>query len=217
MCIVLLLGALLFSKDANVLVLRPIERMVLKVQAMAANPLTKFSIRPHDDELESEGEQLETRMLENSIARICSLLSVGFGEAGTEVIAENMKRGGEINPMIPGRKVVAIFGFCDIRQFTDSTEVLQEEVMEYVNTIGKIVHMEAHLHGGSANKNIGDAFLLVWKFPSEYNNTRRRVSERRTVEGRREALCFGANRRRCFSELLSRHGWFTTKRETFLV
>ena len=32
-CIVLLLGALLFSKDANVLVLRPIERMVLKVQA----------------------------------------------------------------------------------------------------------------------------------------------------------------------------------------
>ena len=25
--------------------------------------------------------------------------------------------------------------------------------------------MEAHLHGGSANKNIGDAFLLVWKFP----------------------------------------------------
>jgi len=164
-CIVLLLGALLFSKDANELVLRPIERMVLKVQAMAANPLTKFSIRPHDDELESEGEQLETRMLENSIARICSLLSVGFGEAGTEVIAENMKRGGEINPMIPGRKVVAIFGFCDIRQFTDSTEVLQEEVMEYVNTIGKIVHMEAHLHGGSANKNIGDAFLLVWKFP----------------------------------------------------
>ncbi|CAL6379482.1 unnamed protein product [Bathycoccus prasinos] len=164
-CIVLLLGALLFSKDANVLVLRPIERMVLKVQAMAANPLTKFSIRPHDDELESEGEQLETRMLENSIARICSLLSVGFGEAGTEVIAENMKRGGEINPMIPGRKVLAIFGFCDIRQFTDSTEVLQEEVMEYVNTIGKIVHMEAHLHGGSANKNIGDAFLLVWKFP----------------------------------------------------
>ena len=23
------------------------------------------------------------------------------------------------------------------------------------------------LHGGSANKNIGDAFLLVWKFPKE--------------------------------------------------
>ena len=92
---------------------------------------------------------------------------MGFGEAGSAVIAENMKRGGEINPMIPGKKVVAIFGFCDIRQFTDTTEVLQEGIMEFVNTIGKIVHMETHLHGGSANKNIGDAFLLVWKFPKD--------------------------------------------------
>ena len=37
--------------------------------------------------------------------------------------------------------------------------------MEFVNSIAKIVHMEVSLHGGAANKNIGDAFLLVWKFP----------------------------------------------------
>ena len=41
----------------------------------------------------------------------------------------------------------------------------QEDVMEFVNSIAKIVHMEVSLHGGAANKNIGDAFLLVWKFP----------------------------------------------------
>jgi class 3 adenylate cyclase len=45
--------------------------------------------------------------------------------------------------------------------------VLQEEVMEFVNSIAKIVHTEVARHGGSANKNIGDAFLLVWKFPPE--------------------------------------------------
>ncbi len=67
--------------------------------------------------------------------------------------------------MIPGRKVRAIFGFCDIRSFTDATEVLQEEVMEFVNSIASIVHTEVALHGGAANKNIGDAFLLVWKLP----------------------------------------------------
>ena len=27
--------------------------------------------------------------------------------------------------MVAGRRVIAIFGFCDIRQFTDTTEVLQ--------------------------------------------------------------------------------------------
>lgn len=59
---------------------------------------------------------------------------------------------------------VAIFGFCDIRNFTDLTEVLQEGVMSFVNTIAQIVHSEVHLHDGAANKNIGDAFLLVWKF-----------------------------------------------------
>lgn len=37
--------------------------------------------------------------------------------------------------------------------------------MEFVNSIASIVHMEVALHNGSANKNIGDAFLLVWKFP----------------------------------------------------
>ncbi len=39
--------------------------------------------------------------------------------------------------------------------------------MEFVNSIAKIVHTEVARHGGSANKNIGDAFLLVWKFPPE--------------------------------------------------
>ena len=98
--------------------------------------------------------------------QVCSLLAVGFGDAGAQIIAENMKKAGALNPMVPGRKMVAIFGFCDIRQFTDTTEVLQEEIMEFVNAIAHIVHSEVAYHGGAANKNIGDAFLLVWKLPT---------------------------------------------------
>ena len=82
-----------------------------------------------------------------------------------QVIGNNMRSGGELKPIVPGQKVNAIFGFCDIRQFTDTTEVLQQEVMEFVNTIARIVDMEVSLHGGAPNKNIGDAFLLVWKLP----------------------------------------------------
>lgn len=65
--------------------------------------------------------------------------------------------------MIPGQRTYAIFGFCDIRWFTDSTECLMEEVMIFVNTIASIVHCNADKYGGAPNKNIGDAFLLVWK------------------------------------------------------
>jgi len=42
--------------------------------------------------------------------------------------------------MIPGTKIVGIFGFCDIWNFTDATEILQEKVMVFVNTIAEIVH-----------------------------------------------------------------------------
>lgn len=66
---------------------------------------------------------------------------------------------------MPGKKISAIFGFCDIRNFTNVTEVLEEEVMIFVNEIANIVHSSVHQHHGSPNKNIGDAFLLVWKLP----------------------------------------------------
>lgn len=37
--------------------------------------------------------------------------------------------------------------------------------MVFVNTIAKYVHKYVDRYGGAANKNIGDAFLLVWKIP----------------------------------------------------
>lgn len=67
--------------------------------------------------------------------------------------------------MMPGKKVMAIFGFCDIRQFTDTTEALQEKVMLFVNEIARIVHGVVNEFLGVPNKNIGDAFLMVWKIP----------------------------------------------------
>lgn len=35
--------------------------------------------------------------------------------------------------------------------------------MLFVNNIGEVVHTMVDRYGGAANKNIGDAFLLVWK------------------------------------------------------
>ena len=78
-------------------------------------------------------------------------MALGFGEAGSEIIAENMSKGGEVDPMLPGKKMMAIFGFCDIRNFTDATgifrrlndlilEVLQTGVMVFVNEIAEITH-----------------------------------------------------------------------------
>ena len=66
--------------------------------------------------------------------------------------------------MIPGIKTYAIFGFCIIDHFVETTEALETEIMAYVNQIAEIVHSCVDKYGGAPNKNIGEAFLCVWKF-----------------------------------------------------
>jgi len=39
--------------------------------------------------------------------------------------------------------------------------------MLFVNEIGEIIHGIVDRYSGAANKNIGDAFLLVWKFDND--------------------------------------------------
>ena len=114
----------------------------------------------------SEGITSEIQIIEKSIAKFGALLHVGFGEAGVSIIARNMLRG-YFDPVQPGKKVVAIFGFCDIRNFTDCSEVLKEAVMIFTNQIARIVHNSVHASGGDVNKNIGDAFLAVWKLSDD--------------------------------------------------
>ena len=104
----------------------------------------------------------ETQLLEQTIVKIGQMLQIGFGAAGAAIIGKNMKSGA-LNPMVPGKMITSIYGFCDIRNFTDTTECLQEEVMVYVNKIGFIVHGCTNDYYGMANKNVGDAFLLSWK------------------------------------------------------
>lgn len=39
--------------------------------------------------------------------------------------------------------------------------------MVFVNNIGQVVHTIVDRFAGAANKNIGDAFLLVWKIKED--------------------------------------------------
>ena len=116
-----------------------------KVKYIASNPLAaadeNFEFQQLDllDLVHKEDgnkiidKTLETELLEQAIMKISHLLVLGFGEAGSSIIASSMTNGGELNPMQAGRKVHAVFGFCDIRNFTDSTEILQTKVMTFVN------------------------------------------------------------------------------------
>jgi class 3 adenylate cyclase len=108
--------------------------------------------------------QSETEILEKAIVKIGHLLALGFGEAGGTIIKQNVTGTGDLEPLMPGTKTHAIFGFCIIDKFVETTEALQNDIFSYVNKIAEITHSMVDRYGGSTNKNIGEAFLMVWKF-----------------------------------------------------
>jgi len=156
-CVVLAIVAMTWALSGTLQrdVVQPVERMVYTVSQLSVNPLRPLK--------KSEGPQLlETNIVENALIKFGSLLQVGFGEAGAKIITANLSDG-NIDTNIPGTVVTAFFGFCDIRNFTDFTEVLQADVVKVVNGIAEHVHNAVYENFGAPNKNIGDAFLLVWK------------------------------------------------------
>jgi hypothetical protein len=124
---------------------------------------------------------METSFLMSTILRIGSLMKVGFGSAGVEIIRNNLQKVQSTDELIlnsQGSTVSCIFLFCDIRQFTDATECLQEEVVVFTNRIAAVVHSISHSYSGSANKNVGDAFLVSWLLEDEPSGAASRFSAR---------------------------------------
>jgi len=120
-------------------------------------------------------------------------MKVGFGDAGAKIIRqslENEKNGTGENSdrrkKTSKTNVSCIFLFCDIRRFTDATECLREEVFVFTNKIAAVVHSLCHSYGGSANKNIGDAFLISWLL--EENETRAKGKGRRQNKAKTKTL-----------------------------
>jgi class 3 adenylate cyclase len=155
--IMLIIASISFTFESDQLVVQPIERMVGFVKQLSQDPLSTIDPLVVSD--------LEIDFVENNLKKLGKLLQISFGDAGSKIIASNIANEGALDVMLAGSKIDAIFGFCDIRNFTDCTECLQEDVMLFVNKIADYVHTAVETNYGSANKNIGDAFLLCWRFP----------------------------------------------------
>lgn len=75
------------------------------MQLLSENPLAKLTLQVDEADAEDEAE-METKVLEAAVTKIINLLAVGFGDAGAEIIAENMRTTGALNPMVPGKRTV---------------------------------------------------------------------------------------------------------------
>lgn len=182
-------GAIAFESNTKKLVLDPLEIMIEIVEMVEQDPIIaknaenlKSGVKnlmtnnneknnlldkkknKAQNKLLENSEKFEVKMIQNSIVKISGLLAICFGEAGGDIIKQNLEKGKDFNPMIEGKKKNAIFGFCDIRQFPLVNDALQERTIIFVNQISEIVHSSIDRFSGATNKNIGDSYLSAWRF-----------------------------------------------------
>ena len=169
---------------SKTLLLNPIEDMIKIVDLVAQDPVNSKTIEElknncqkalENSKCKINSTNYEIKIIQYAIIRISALMAIGFGEAGGEILKENIQSSEGLNPMLEGKKVTAIFGFCYIRHFPEINEALQEKTIIFVNQISEIVHSAVDKFGGITNKNIGDCYLLVWKFKDDsiLNNSNR--------------------------------------------
>jgi len=216
-CFMLCVASMFITSDANDIILRPLESMMLKVNLIKINPLMAKELQNDAmrcEEVEKEinlrgstsGEQLgdlsgstmmgraltvltpkkkkkeptkvnqamETRILENTIIKLGMLLMLGFGEGGVHIVARNMGSDDSewvdgkvearawVNGMLPGQRVDCLIGISRIGDFELITEVLQCEIMSFVNRVAEIVHGAVDSFHGSPNKVSDGVFLIIW-------------------------------------------------------
>lgn len=154
--VIFAIASLVFMGSLQTMVIEPVEGMT-KAMMM----VTKSLIDLGGSGANSDGE---AAYIESSILKIVGLLNVSFGEAGAKIIQRNMTEGSsDLNSAVPGEKVTAVYGFSDIREFTATTEALNQDIVLFVNEFANICHGQCVATGGAPNKNVGDAFLCVWK------------------------------------------------------
>eukprot|EP00927_Polykrikos_kofoidii_P036304 TRINITY_DN30633_c0_g1_i2.p1 TRINITY_DN30633_c0_g1~~TRINITY_DN30633_c0_g1_i2.p1 ORF type:complete len:799 (+),score=97.09 TRINITY_DN30633_c0_g1_i2:517-2913(+) len=216
-CFLLGFFAMNFQGFTNQLVLRPIERMIGKLETIRNSPMTAALLGDAEQQRElqkaalsvreetemnrkscfrrfygwvcyhgrrralfvrsrycckrrsrtagdaKEPEPMETVVLESTIIKIGSVLALGFGEAGIH-LGQRMKGADSsmLNMMMPGERVESIFAYCEVRNFWDVSDVIDENAMIFVNRIASVVHMCFTEFWGSFAKNVGHAFVLCW-------------------------------------------------------
>lgn len=153
-------GSVVFKMVIDLHVTEPVEALTSLVDRLT-HTLTSLA-----GEERSAGEM---EYLMTAFRKMGDLLLKVYGEAGAQTIQDNIAKNPSatsVDAMVDGKISDFIFGFCDIRDFTAATECLEEDVMIFVNGVGQIVHDIVVANGGFPNKNVGDAFMVVWKPPA---------------------------------------------------
>jgi hypothetical protein len=146
------------------------------------------SILSSSDDSKDQLGHYETEQLINAISKIADLLRKCWGVAGAGIISSNLARTKDgttvvLNPTVQGKRVYALFGFVAINDFSKLLHDLGNDVMILINDVARVVHDEVYRwalgDSGQCNKNLGSAFLMVFRIGdfSEVHDKKKRATD----------------------------------------
>ena len=168
-----------FKNDIKTLVIEPLDIMIKTVEKIAKDPKCANNVKELEqailsitkkkkrrDIIQNGDIMYEIEIIRSNIIKISNIMITVIGDSGCEIIKQNLNSNQEISYNIIGKRIYGIFGFCEIRNFYEINEILQEDSIILINEIAEIVHRNVHLYGGDVSKNFGESFLVVWKIIS---------------------------------------------------
>jgi len=185
-CIILSASSYLFIRDTNTLVIQPIDSIISKIRTISNNPMEAVNAKEDRDYLKEnkseilkknnkccekkEDEMMETAVLDKTITKIASLLAMGLGENGSNILSRSLKENfdQELNLMLEGQKTVAIYCYCELKKFYEIFKVFKEDILILVNDIADILHEICDENFGLPDKNPGEGFSLIWRINDEF-------------------------------------------------
>ena len=182
-------AAVTLENDTKKLVLGPMEIIIEIIELVSTDPIKaknpenfKTGLKSLVNDIEEEDteaskknklkitqkqqdlEKYEVIKVKESIIKISSLLVVGLGDAGCEMIKNNLRLDKLIDLFVKGKKIKGIFGIASIPNCNDVIEMLNERSILYINKLSEYVHNAVDRFGGSINANHGGDILISWNF-----------------------------------------------------
>lgn len=176
---------------------------------------TMFKRDSKDVEFDKMDEIYEVKLVCNSMLKIMSLLAVGIGESGSEIIKHNLINSNDyFNKNIKGTKIDGIYMFVGIKRYNELNSILMEDLIIYINCISDIVHRSLKLFNGIVNRNLGDLFLCNWSFNLKNNKRRAEMVDIQNIaDGTLLSILtiiINLKNSNEFTYLLNRVGYFST-------
>lgn len=177
-CILVGLSICLIEGETREYVLEPLEVMMEIVDKISHDPINAKNIEQIQsgtkatiDKMkkrtkQEEHKQYEILVIKQAIIKISSLLSMGFGPIGGNVIKKILYQEEGMSIKTKGKYVAGIYCSISLRNYNKIINSLRQKVIILNNELSEIIHTSIDRYSGCITRNL-EHWQAIWKYSSQ--------------------------------------------------